>query len=456
MRGHPIEIEVGIEVFSTQIQGIGGKLRTKLEDFIVEEIDEQGQIINSLTLNDSNPKHNLNLNNLEKTPYTVILALEKYNLDTFTAVSYLANFLKIPLRNIGYAGLKDKRAVTVQKISISDINPKLLPDFPSKSIFLNRIQAGKPIKLGNLNGNHFNIVVRQIEESYELVTQRIKEIQSQINTSQIPNYYGPQRFGVLRPISHRIGEALLQKDYEAALKIYLTAAFPQEDEEIHALRVSLKESWPHINQDFPKDLFYERQIIHWLGELKTDYKKIINKVFPFRYYLLFIHAYQSYLFNRMLSARISNVKLPLNQAFEGENVALLDDYSLPTNAIYKVTSQNNTSLNKAISMGKAVVMLPLFSYDLEYSHHPLADFIDQLIEAEKIDISRFKSDVDKRLNFKTAHRPISFKPVDLKINIDEITDVSTETIVNLNFSINKGCYATILLRELMKTTPLNY
>ncbi|NVM28629.1 MAG: tRNA pseudouridine(13) synthase TruD [Candidatus Helarchaeota archaeon] len=449
MEAHRIEKEIGIKTFLTHIPGIGGKLRTKIEDFIVEEIAPDGNVLKKLD------KTDLNLANLPRNHYTYTLILEKHNLETMALIHQLAAYLQIPFKNIGFAGLKDKRAITVQQISISGGDIQNLINFHKKGMYLNRIQPGKHIKLGGLNGNHFEIILRQISGSIDEIQKNIKNVAHQILTSQLPNYYGPQRFGALRPISHRMGRALLSDDFETALKIYLTEVFPQEDKEIQEIRTTLKDSWPHCNLIFPKSHFYENKIIHYLKNKDFKFEKIFKKIFPFRFFLLFIHAYQSYLFNNLLNARIA-ANLSLDQPLEGDFVAILDQYSLPTRVIYEVKSNNISSLKEAISKGKALIMAPLFGYDLNFSRHPLADYITRLFNEEKIDLSLFNTSSNKKLHLKVTYRPILFKPKDFSVSLEKPSKDSQDYYVEFNFSLNKGCYATILLREFMKTSPLNY
>jgi tRNA pseudouridine13 synthase len=452
MEVHPIEKALGIESYLTQIPGIGGKLRTNFEDFIVEEITSQGELLKSLTLNQINPQNELQFDKLPINTSTVCLVVEKYNYETLTVVLKLAKFLQISSRTIGFAGLKDKRAITVQQISITGADPSLLVNFQSPGIYLNRIQAGKPIQLGNLNGNHFNIIVRQVNDSIDWLKEKVEQIKMQIQNSGIPNYYGPQRFGALRPNSHQIGRLLLLADYESALKSYLTDVFPQENKRIQEIRVNLMESWPHLDKEtpyFPKELIYENKIVEILRKTDLNYKKTFTSVFPFRYILLFIHAFQSYLFNKLLSARIK-AQMPLNQALEGDSVAILDKFSLPTHAIYTVSADNRVKLNEAIAANRAVVMLPIFGSDFEYSHHPLADQIARLIQEEKMDLSLFRGTSNQKYHVKATSRPIIFKPKEFTITVDE------SCTINFTFSLNRGSYATTLLREFMKTTPLNY
>ncbi|MHA1356751.1 MAG: tRNA pseudouridine(13) synthase TruD [Candidatus Helarchaeota archaeon] len=455
MQAHPLETEVGIETYLTTSPGFRGKLRTKIEDFLVEEICPDGTILKSLTYHQISPKTELDLTQIPPKCYTYNIVLEKYNLDTFTTIQKLAFYLKIPYHRIGFAGLKDKRAITTQKISISGANPQKLLTIPESRFYFNRLQLGKPIRLGDLIGNQFNITIRQMENSFDNIQTTLKETEAQLLAHSLPNFYGPQRFGAIRPISHKIGRVLLRGDYEAALKIYLTDSFKQEAEDIHLLRTRLEESWPQGAESFPHKYHYENQIIQALRIHPLNFKKIFTKIFPFRYELLFIHAYQSYLFNRMLSHRMKT-RMPLEEALEGDYVALLDKNSLPTNVTYEVTSKNVHSLNKAIAKKKAVIMFPLFGFDLNYSHHPQADFISKLIEQESLDLSLFKIPQNDKLTFKVVYRPITFQPENFDSFIVEPLSATETPIIKLKFVLNKGCYATILLREFMKTTPLNY
>ncbi|MEM2315688.1 MAG: tRNA pseudouridine(13) synthase TruD, partial [Candidatus Nezhaarchaeales archaeon] len=87
---------MGIEVYGTSTRGIGGVLRKRLEDFVVEEV----------------PLHGGTFGNL------VLLVVEKRGIDTLTAALMLSKKLKIPLRDVGFAGLKDTRSISIQRFTI--------------------------------------------------------------------------------------------------------------------------------------------------------------------------------------------------------------------------------------------------------------------------------------------------------------------------------------------------
>ena len=108
-----VEKFVGIEVYATShLEGIGGKYKQSYKDFIVREITNKGKV---LDLNYDN--HSNQISEDLKDKYTTF-DLIKYNKDTFEAIRKISKALGIPNNSIQYSGLKDKRSVSVQKLSI--------------------------------------------------------------------------------------------------------------------------------------------------------------------------------------------------------------------------------------------------------------------------------------------------------------------------------------------------
>ncbi|MAG52988.1 MAG: hypothetical protein CMH62_03430 [Nanoarchaeota archaeon] len=128
--------------------------------------------------------------------------LKKKDWNTIDAVRVIAKKLRIKGKNIKYAGLKDKKAITEQYISIKNakkINVKI------KDIELKKIGEGdEPIKLGGLEGNKFKIIVRNLETKKNL------------KLSKIENYFDAQRFSNK---NIKIGKALLKRDYKELCKL---------------------------------------------------------------------------------------------------------------------------------------------------------------------------------------------------------------------------------------------
>ena len=168
------------------------KLKTIPEDFIVKEIiqiraETNGQYAYFL---------------LKKTDYSTVRALE-----------VLSEKLKIPLKNFGFAGNKDKNAVTEQKISIFR-GSKSFESINLNNIELRYLGNGKePIYLGDLEGNEFIITIRNLDGKD---LKKIKIFQNK--NIKIPNLFGPQRFS---RNNYHVGKAIIKKDFRKAVGLLL-------------------------------------------------------------------------------------------------------------------------------------------------------------------------------------------------------------------------------------------
>ncbi|GAG49945.1 unnamed protein product, partial [marine sediment metagenome] len=154
-----VEEFVGIENYATfKTKGFKGEYKTLYKDFIVKEIDTNGKIL-SLKENRTNSSFSNELNDR----YTTF-NLTKINRDTFEVVRKLSKALNVPYNSISYSGLKDKQAISVQKISIRGNYIKELKTLKIRDIFVRNIYPSrKPVKLGSHLGNHFTITIRNLE-----------------------------------------------------------------------------------------------------------------------------------------------------------------------------------------------------------------------------------------------------------------------------------------------------
>ena len=194
--------------------------------------------------------------------YTYFI-LKKRNYTTERAVSAIAYYLKTDRKNIGYAGSKDKNAITEQFISIKGQIKK--ENINLKDIEL--IYKGKGderISLGDLKGNEFIITVRNLNE---------KEIK--LTSIQIPNYFDEQRFS---KNNVEIGRSILKKDFKKAVNLIL-------------------ENYSENNVNF------ERDVKEHILRLPNDFIGAIKKV-PKKIRMMYVHAFQSLIFNKTVSELI--------------------------------------------------------------------------------------------------------------------------------------------------------
>ncbi len=124
----------------------------------------------------------------------VLLRIRKRNTNTQWLARQLARFAEVPVRDVGFAGLKDRCAVTTQWFSI-DLAGKAEPDWSaldSEDIqIIEAVRHGRKLRRGALRGNRFVLVLRQIEGDREEIERRLY----QISRKGVPNYFGEQRFG---------------------------------------------------------------------------------------------------------------------------------------------------------------------------------------------------------------------------------------------------------------------
>jgi len=123
----------------------------------------------------------------------LILKIKKRDMSTWKLIHVLSKATGLSEREIGYAGLKDKSATTIQYLSLPKQAERSLIHLTTEKIeILEKTYHKLPIKIGQLKGNRFSIVLNQVSPSS---ARAFKEISEELSVSGIPNYFGYQRFG---------------------------------------------------------------------------------------------------------------------------------------------------------------------------------------------------------------------------------------------------------------------
>jgi len=124
----------------------------------------------------------------------LILKIRKKDLSTWDAVEIIANYLGCRSRDIGYAGLKDKNAMTIQSISVHKKYEEKLNSFEHQNIkILEKTYHNNKIKVGHLKGNKFFIRLKRVGL---IECKKIEGAVQELVTLGMPNYFGFQRFGI--------------------------------------------------------------------------------------------------------------------------------------------------------------------------------------------------------------------------------------------------------------------
>lgn len=426
-----VEKRIGIEVFLTKTRGIGGKLRIYPDDFIVEEIpilppkDENGE-------------------------YTIAKIRAK-NWETNRLIRQLSKALGIGRERIYFAGTKDKRAVTMQMMAFKASKEKVeglrLPYVDVVETY----RSKDKINIGDLIGNKFLITIRNIalprDEVKGIVDETLKEI---LTVKGFPNFFGIQRFGAVRPITHTVGKYIVKGDFEKAVFTYIANPQKHEPRNVFKARAFLEETrdFSKALEKYPKELGFERAIISHLARHSEDYIGALSRL-PTNLLMMFTHAYQGYIFNKILSERIRR-QLPLNEPILGDLVLPVDKYNLPCQGEWiKVEEQNIEKIKKRVRDGKAFVSAILFGSEVDLADGEQGEIEHKVIEDEGLERDDFIIPQLPKLSSKGMRREL----------LAPLKDLEYEFILNnlrLRFTLLKGCYATSLLREFMKTDVLNY
>ncbi len=259
------------------------KLKSQPEDFQVEEI--------------SRFKANGG-------PFAVY-RLIKRSLGTPEAIQSILRAWNISLQQVSYGGLKDRHAETRQTITIRNGPPKNLTERNFHLEYLG--QASRPFTSSDIETNRFHVTLRNVRESdREKYRSRLGTLQ----TSGMVNYFDDQRFGSLGVSGRFIAQAWCLGDYEKALYLAMAEENPHDRPREKEQKAILRDHWGDWNACKTKlDRSHRRSIVTYLVDHPTDFRRAIALI---RSDLrsLYMSAFQSYLWNRLVSDELEEWLLP--------------------------------------------------------------------------------------------------------------------------------------------------
>ena len=321
------------------------------EDFIVKEIP-------SKTFNKVNGKY-------------LIYKLKKVSRNTEDCIQFLSKSLHIQRKHIGFAGTKDRNAITEQFISVINKNNKTrIENFKKAENFSLEFigYLDSPLSLGDLKGNNFEIIIKNVDDK--------KEVEKPYFTI---NYFDDQRFSKL---NKEIGKAIIKKDFKQAVE-FLTKQNQLNKEAIETF--------------------------------KEDYIRMIRTI-PLKILKLFIHSYQSYLFNEICKKIIKEEKYLYKEV----------DYS--QGKLFFLSEEPNN------------YKLPLLGFGSEIVEHQI--IINEILDDEKVNLRDFIIKPIPELSSFGAERNF----------ITKVNDFESEKQgenLKINFDLPKGSYATIVVKKIM-------
>ena len=326
-------------------------------------------------------------------------AIRKRNLSTFEAINRIARDLQVHTQKFGYAGLKDKNAITTQVLSVEGVLPErvLKIEQPGIEVLWAERHPHK-LRVGHLRGNRFQIILRDIPHNARLL---VKSVMERLATEGVPNRFGAQRFGNKND-SHLIGKALVKADWDTVVRYMLTDDALQVDDVARRIQRELA---------------------------RKPIAKVIIGI-PHRLRKLFLSAYQASLFNRVLEKRAPY----LGKLLEGD-IAVKHDNGAPFLVADTTAEQPRADAFDISPSG------PIFGYKMRLPTGDVLALETSLLADEGVRFEAFRKVVGIRL-------PGTRRPLRMPMQLHEVSAVNDEG-VRLSFTLPAGGYATVVLEELI-------
>ncbi|XP_021742225.1 multisubstrate pseudouridine synthase 7-like [Chenopodium quinoa] len=460
--------------------------------------------------------------------------LYKENKDTQEVLRLIGKMLGVQPKSFGFSGTKDKRSVSTQQVTMFKQRASKLASLNAKLIGIKLgdfCYVREGLQLGQLFGNRFTITLRGVTADSE---DTIKASADALGKHGFINYFGLQRFGSGSIPTHLIGAALLRGEWKAAIDMILD---PREGEReaVRKIREQYKES---NNVDgalrrLPHHMVAERSILLCLKKSPGNYQQAL-KAIPRTMRMMYVHSYQSYLWNHAASVRLQKygadsvvvgdlvyckedsgeiITAPNGSEEdiidEVDNISNLEDIEVdvPDEKIFSVKAVDEEDLLKQKYTIDDVV-LPLPGSRVMYPANAVADVYHDLAKKDNISLTESVHNVKEFsiTSMTGAYRRVFQKPIDFEWEVLKYTDASTplaetdldilaktepaikyqkvdktngsnscnapdkckdgtpdntesdgpnqatQTALKLSFTLPSSCYATMAIRELLKTS----
>jgi len=383
-----IDSDLGI-VYCTSFSGCGGRIKAKNEDFVVSEVLSKKS-----------------LSKFEESGYAVY-KLKKNNIDTHHALSKILKKHGLQLKALG---LKDASAITEQYVcTINKCSPPV--NITEDNISLNRIGfVKKPLRKSDMIGNGFTIKI----------TDNTSDFSKFDESDKVLNFFGYQRFGSTRPVTHLIGKALVQKNFELALDLLLSYTSEYDSVQHNEIRKKLedRDNFAKIIDEIPNSMDLEKLAISEMIKSGDSFQAI--RALPLSIRRFYVQAYQSFIFNKTLSTAYNAGE----ELFAPTNDDVCFDKN---NIIGKYEKDPNQRLAVPI-VGHSYFKKTRFDY-----------YISEILSEEEVSAKDFFIKEIQEISNEGGFRNSSILCDDFSINNDTVS-----------FTLSRGSYATMILREIMK------
>ena len=404
-----IDFQAGMECYCTNFAGIKGTIKETNEEFQVAEIIDYTFL--------KPPYFSSVQNNEHKFP---LYLLEKHNIDSNHAVIEIKKQSGLKLRIMG---IKDAKAETSQYASCEQTKnlPRYIITPKTKLTLLGFLRT--PLSKSALIGNSFKIKINQTSDN------DIHPFLLELN--KIANFYGLQRFGSERMVTHLVGKALLERNYNKAIEYLLSYTSKYDSKFSKEIREKSRDpkNYQKLIKILPKGMDLERLILYTLVKGK-DSIAVIRSI-PINIRRLFVQAYQSYIFNKCLSSAL----------LCNEDIQKCKDGDLCFEIEKPLVFGKIRRFREGIDSNNDVTpAIRLVGYNYQPGKNRFDHITKRILTDENISPTAFYLKDLQELSLQ-----MGFRQTSLCCN-----EFSHFGMLELSFKLPKGSYATTLLRELIK------
>lgn len=404
---------------TADVPPIGGVIKQRPEDFLVEETP--------LYQPSGEGEH-------------IYLFVEKRGLSTLEMIDILARHFRVHRRAIGYAGMKDKPAITRQVVSIHTPGKKA-EDFPMLdhdrvAVLWADLHTNK-LRTGHLAGNRFSIRIRGVPATAAIAAKRVLDRLEKVG---VPNRFGEQRFGHCQN-NHLVGRELILGNARHALDRLLGPNPEHPDQQTGARALYAEGRFAEAREAFPRSLRTERDALARLSRALSPERIIERLDEPVRKFLL--SAFQSAVFNAVLDARVLDGSYA---TLSRGDVAFIHE----SRGQFVVTDDvlQEPDLHDRVLRLELSPTGPMWGSSMKRAEGAIDDLERANLEAMGVtleDLARYTA--DRRDDLEGARRPLRVPVVAPQVEggVDEVG-----SYVRVAFELPRGAFATVVLREIMK------
>jgi len=414
-----------MEFYASRTPGVAGRTKASPDDFRVTEISNYPVPDPSGTFS--------------------VLRVQSRDWEQHELGQAIARRLRLPPASVQWAGTKDRRAVAERLLSYRGPLPSGDLGLP-RVVVLDAYTARDGLVLGHHFGNAFEVRVGELGVPVPAALDAFRATEQELRTAGFwPNFFGPQRFGEVRPVTHEVGRQIVRGDLDGAVETYLVALPPGTPDGVgDAARRVYAETHDAARalREFPAHYRFERALLERLA--KGDNAERAFRALARELRLLLVHAFQALLFNRWLSRRHA-AGLPLHRPVPGDCILRLGrDGTVRSQEGIPVSADNEAECAELVQRNGALLAGPLVGYETPSSEGPGGAILEALLREEGVDRSMFRLPATPEVASRGAWRPAVLPVPPLGLSAEA-------SGVWFRFALPKGAYATVLLREFLKT-----